>query len=136
MMIKWGLLYFGLVFGAGFGLGIVRMIWLVPWVGTRWAELLEMPWMLIVIILSAQWIVKTTSSEPQENQKHSYFGIGIIALACLLAAEVGVGISLRGMTITQALLARDPISGTVYYLLLLVYALMPWLWAKRLQSLN
>ena len=92
--------------------------------------------MLIVIILSAQWIVKTTSSEPQQNQNRSYLGIGIIALACSLAAEIGVGINLRGMTITQALLARDPTSGTVYYLLLLVYALMPWFWTKRFQSLG
>ncbi|AFY61213.1 hypothetical protein Syn6312_2092 [Synechococcus sp. PCC 6312] len=131
-----GILYFGLVFGAGFGLGIVRTIWLVPWLGNRWAELLEMPFMLMVIILSAQWIVKTTSRELKANENLGYLGVGILALACLLAAEVAVGIGLRGMSITQALLARDPISGTVYYLLLLVYALMPWLWAKRLQSLN
>lgn len=130
LIVKLGLLYFGLVFGAGFGLGIIRTVWLVPWLGVRWAELLEMPFMLMVIIAAAQWILKTSPIEETANR--DYLGVGMIALACLLMAETAVGMGLRGMTITQALLDRDPISGTAYYLLLLIYAFLPWAWAKRL----
>ena len=34
-------------------------------------------------------------------------------------------LSLRGMTITQYLAARDPVSGTVYYLRLGVMVVLP-----------
>lgn len=45
-MLKAGAVYFALVFGAGFVLGTIRTIWAVPRVprvGTRTAELMEMP---------------------------------------------------------------------------------------------
>ena len=41
-ILKAGVLYFALVFGAGFVLGPFRILWLVPHFGTRTAELLEM----------------------------------------------------------------------------------------------
>ena len=37
-----GVFYFGLVFGTGFVLGPVRVLWLAPRVGERWAELIEL----------------------------------------------------------------------------------------------
>lgn len=46
--LKAGILYFACVFGAGFALGTARALWLVPRVGTRTAELMEMPFMLAV----------------------------------------------------------------------------------------
>jgi len=52
-----GALYFALVFGAGFVLGTVRTLWVVPRLGTRTAELMEMPIMLAVTILAARWTV-------------------------------------------------------------------------------
>jgi hypothetical protein len=33
----------------------------------------------------------------------------------LLAAEFGVGIGLRGMSVAEVLTSRDPVSGTAYY---------------------
>ena len=37
---KAGVLYFAVVFGAGFALGTIRTLWIVPRVGTRLAELI------------------------------------------------------------------------------------------------
>ena len=48
--------YFLIVFGAGFLLGTIRVLLLLPVLGERAAELLEMPFMLIVIVLAARWI--------------------------------------------------------------------------------
>ncbi len=45
-ILKAGVLYFAVVFGAGFILGPVRILWVAPRLGTRMAELLEMPIML------------------------------------------------------------------------------------------
>ena len=50
-ILKAGVLYFALVFGAGFVLGTVRTIWVVPRVGTRTAELMETPIMLVVTLV-------------------------------------------------------------------------------------
>jgi hypothetical protein len=44
----------------------------------------------------------------------------------LLIAELMLGATLRGLTPKDALLNREPVSGTAYYLSLWVFALMPW----------
>jgi hypothetical protein len=53
-----GLLYFALVFGAGFVLGPARLLWAEPRFGTRTAELMEMPIMLVVTVAAARWAVR------------------------------------------------------------------------------
>jgi hypothetical protein len=45
----------------------------------------------------------------------------------LLVAEIGVGVALRGLSPVDVLVNRDPVSGTAYYLMLVIFALMPWL---------
>ena len=57
-ILKAGVLYFALVFGAGFVVGTIRTLWVVPRVGTRTAELMEAPIMLLVTILAARWMVQ------------------------------------------------------------------------------
>jgi hypothetical protein len=44
--VKAGVLYFAIVFGAGFVLGPIRLLWAVPRFGERMAELMEAPVML------------------------------------------------------------------------------------------
>jgi hypothetical protein len=56
-ILKAGVLYFALVFGAGFVLGTIRTLWVVPRFGTRMAELMETPVMLVVIIVASRWVV-------------------------------------------------------------------------------
>jgi len=56
-ILKAGVLYFGLVFGAGFVLGTIRTLWVVPGVGARMAELMETPVMLVGTIVTARWMV-------------------------------------------------------------------------------
>jgi hypothetical protein len=56
-ILKAGVLYFGLVFGVGFVLGTIRTLWVVPRVGTRKAELMETPIMLVITIVAARWII-------------------------------------------------------------------------------
>ena len=45
------------VFGAGFVLGIIRTLWIVPSFGTRRAELMEAPIMLTITVLASHWVL-------------------------------------------------------------------------------
>jgi hypothetical protein len=117
-----GLVYFALVFGAGFVLGPIRVLWVVPKLGTRAAELLEAPIMLAVIVVAARWATRKLAVPPAPSSR---IGMGFLALALLLVAEFALVLPLRGMSFDDYFAARDPVSGTVYYLLLGALAVMP-----------
>jgi hypothetical protein len=116
--------YFSLIFGAGFVLGTVRVLWLVPRVGVRIAELSELPLMLVAVFVAARWVNRQFVSLRTQSTRVL---VGLVALAFLLAAEVALGVVLRAMSPTQVLVDRDPVSGAAYYLGLCVYAMAPWL---------
>ncbi len=126
--LKAGLLYFALVFGAGFVLGPIRVLWLVPRLGERIAELLEPPVMLVVIVLSARWIVRRFALPPVAASR---LAMGGLAIGLLLAAEFAVVLWLRGMTLAEYFATRDPVSGTAYYAALAAFAVMPMLVERK-----
>ena len=127
-ILKAGVLYFAVVFGAGFVLGPIRTVWVVPRLGARIAELLEAPIMLVITIVAARWIVRRLVVPPTPSSR---LGMGGMALSLLLIAEFSLVLWLRGLSIRQYLAARDPVAGTVYYLMLVVFAVMPLLVARR-----
>ncbi len=121
-ILKAGVIYFSFVFSTGFVLGTVRTLWVVPRVGTRLAELMEAPVMLVVTIVAARWIVRHFSIPYGPSAR---LGMGGIGLSLLLVAEFGLVLWLRGTSIREYLATRDPVSGAVYYVLLGVFAIMP-----------
>ena len=121
-ILKPALLYFFMVFGAGFILGPFRVLLIVPEIGTRWAELLEMPIMGTVIYFAAGYLNKRFPLSPSGR-----LGVGLAALGCTIAAELAVAVFLQDRSIGDALFNRDPVSGTAYYALLGFFAIMPWL---------
>ena len=127
-IVKAGTLYFALVFGAGFVLGTIRTLWVTPRLGTRIAELMEMPLMLVVTIVAARWIVLRLAVPSMLSTR---LGMGCIALGLLLVAEFGLVLWLRGLSIKEYLATRDPLSGTVYYVMLGAVAIMPLLVVAR-----
>jgi hypothetical protein len=123
-IVKASGIYFALVFGAGFVLGTIRVLWLVPTLGTRTAELLEMPIMLIVVILSARWVTQQVQVPPTASSR---LGMGGMALAMMLALDFTVVLWIRGLSFRQYVEAFDPVAGTAYFVMLGLFALMPWL---------
>jgi hypothetical protein len=120
--LRAGLTYFALVFGAGFLLGSIRVTVLVPRLGVRTAELLEMPFMLVVIVAAARLVVR----------RHldglgfaSRLGAGFIGLCLLLVAELLLAVGLTGTSIAAYVASRDPVSGPVFLLMLVLFAFMP-----------
>ena len=121
-----GVVYFALVFGVGFLLGTVRVLALEPRLGQR-AELIEAPLMLVVIIVSARFIVRRFPA----MRRASYLVSGGIALFLLIVVELFVVLAMRGMSISQYFAERDPVAGSVYVVMLVIFAAMPWLLGVR-----
>jgi len=117
-ILKAAAAYFAMVFGTGFVLGTIRLMWVVPRLGVRNAELLEQPLMLVAIFLAAKWIVRRFGDRLMEIQTAF---VGLVALGVLLLAEVLVGLLVKPDR------RHDPISDAAYFLMLGVFAVMPWL---------
>ncbi|WP_413933233.1 hypothetical protein [Nitrospira sp. BLG_1] len=126
-ILRAAVFYFLLVFGAGFLLGIGRVLLIVPMLGERTAELLEMPLMLGVIVAAARWVVRRRF----DTRQFSALCVGFIALGLVLVADLAVGIWLRGISAAEVFLNRDPVSGAAYYAALLLFAVMPAILARR-----
>jgi hypothetical protein len=126
--IEGGVLYFAIAFAAGFALGTVRVLWVVPWLGVRTAELAEMPIMLAVTVLSARWVSRRFSTPYAIPAR---LAIGLVGLALLLAVEFSVVLWLRGLTLEQYFATRDPVSGTAYFAMLALFAAMPLAVARK-----
>jgi hypothetical protein len=127
-ILKAGALYFMLVFGAGFVLAPIRILGAVPPFGTRVAELMETPIIFVIIILAARWIVRRLAVPPKVSSR---LGMGCVGLGFMLVAEFTLVLGLRGISISEYLATRDPVSGTVYYMMLGVFCIMPLLVPRR-----
>ena len=121
-VLKAGGLYFVVVFGVGFVLGAIRTVWVVPRVGARVAELMEMPIMLAVTIVAARWTVLRPSVPMMWSSR---LAMGGIALVLMLISEFGFVLWIRGLSIKEYCATRDPVSGAAHCLLLIVFAIMP-----------
>jgi hypothetical protein len=127
-ILKAGVLYFAFVFGAGFVLGTIRTLWIVPRFGARTAELMEAPIMFVITVVAARWVARHLLLPPTLAIR---LGVGWVALAFLLVVEFTVVLWLRGLTIGEYIQRRDPVAGTVYIIMLGVFAVMPVLVARK-----
>ena len=127
-IFKAGLVYFATVFGAGFLFGIIRTLWIAPRFGPRAGELMESPFMLVIIICSAR---RMLHRHVELSRRSDLLRVGFIALALMLVAEFTLVLKLRGISIAEYFAGRDPVAGTVYYIMLMAFALMPIFVAKE-----
>ena len=116
-------LYFGIVFGVGFLLGAVRVPFLVPRLGERVAELAEMPLMFVAIFLAAGHVARKCGASVAPL---GWVLVGALSLVLLVTAELLLAVVLAGRGIGEYVASRDPVSGSVYLALLVVFATMPW----------
>lgn len=113
---------FGLVFAIGFALGVIRILFLVSVLGVRWAELLELPFMVLASFLAARYFVGRYGPFSAARR----LGIGVLALALLVTAELALTLTLAlGQSIREYVTGRDPVSGSAYLVSLLIFAALP-----------
>ena len=120
--IQAGLVYFVIVLGTGFVLGVFRVPFLVPRLGERWAELAEMPIMATVVFIAAGYILRRF---PEIRHPGRSLMVGVLAFVLSVAAELGLATVLQDRTLAEFLSSRDKVSGSVYIALLLIFAVMP-----------
>jgi hypothetical protein len=120
--IKAGLAYFALVFGAGFVLGALRVSFLVPRMGERISELSEMPLMFVVTVTAARFVTRRYAVPFSIAVR---LGTGLLALGLLLAAELLLAVVLQDRSLADYVASSDPISGSVYLAMLVLFAVMP-----------
>lgn len=129
--LRWGAVYFATIFAIGFVLGPFRILLLEPVVGERVAELIEAPFMLTAIVLIARWRVASTR---RRSLSPNYLAAGLFALALLIALEFGVVLAVRGLSVIEYWSGRDTVSGAVYLALLILFAVMPALFAHATRT--
>ncbi|KAK5203150.1 hypothetical protein LTR96_010997 [Exophiala xenobiotica] len=109
------------IFGALFG--SARVAFLQPTLGTRYAELLEMPLMLFVTWQSAQLTINRLEQKDGTNNEYlTPVLIGTFALLWLVGVELATTAFSQGgwwNGIRVYIVARDVIAGPLYALALL-----------------
>jgi hypothetical protein len=115
-------LYFLAVFGAGFVLGPIRVLWLEPRFGVVAATLCEAPFLLFAMIAAAYWIPRMVRMPVGIG---AMLAMGLGALALQQAADLVIGTALRGISATDQVARLTSPEGAIYAALLVVFALMP-----------
>ena len=116
------ILYFLAVFGAGFALGPIRVLWLEPRLGVVAATLCEAPFLLLAMIAAAYWIPRIVSISAGTG---AMLAMGLGALALQQAADFAVGTALRGISATDQWARLASPEGAIYVALLVLFALLP-----------
>jgi hypothetical protein len=125
------LLYFGVVFGAGFLLGPIRVVWLEPRLGLIVATACEAPFLLMAMLVAARWVPRVLNIR---REPKTLILVGIGALVLLQIADFTVGFWLRGITPPEQVAQFRTGQGNIYAALLALFAIMPWAancWLKR-----
>ncbi len=114
--------YFLIVFAVGAVMGPLREFVLVPRIGAAPAVAVEAPVLLVAMWLAARWVLASFGirSGPAERA-----GVGMSALALLLAVEASGAVWLRGMTVAGWLAHFATPAGALSLALFLMFAAMP-----------
>jgi hypothetical protein len=128
LVLLTGTVYVAAVFAAGFALGVLRTLVLVPLLGELQAVLVELP-----LILTIAWLVCTRILRRWPLSPPAAAAMGAIAFMLLMLAEAGLSTLLAGRSLAEhlALYAQPPhqlgLAGQ------LAFALFPWMQARRSQ---
>jgi hypothetical protein len=121
-ILKAGVVYFLIIFALRWILGPIRVLWAVSRFGRIPAPVLEGIIMLIAMFVSARWIISPFEVAPALPKA---IGIGLVALAILLPAELARALWLRGLPLREYVASFENIPGVISLVLFLLFAAMP-----------
>jgi hypothetical protein len=120
--LRAAMVYFGVVFAAGFVFGTIRTLLLVPRIGALPAVLVEAPLILIVSWLVCDRVLAHWSVPPQWPWR---LLMGVVAFALLIAAEMALARVLSGSSPAQFLATYATAAAQVGLLAQLLFAALP-----------
>lgn len=120
--VRAGSIYFTIVFAAGFALGTVRVLLLVPRFGPLTSVLLELPLMLAVSWMACGWVVRRFQVPPRIPPR---LAMGAIAFALLMLAEVILSVAVFGSSMSDYLRDLTTMHGLVGLGGQILFALFP-----------
>jgi hypothetical protein len=121
-----GAIYFAAVFAAGFGLGVLRTLVLLPRVGALAAVMIELP-----LILGFAWWVCARILRRRDLRSGQAVVMGAVAFALLMLGEAGLSLGLAGRSLSQHLALYAQAPHGLGLLGQLGFACMPWLQSRR-----
>jgi hypothetical protein len=127
-MLAAAAIYFLIVFGTGFLVGPVRVLYVEPRLGPTAAVLFEAPILLVAMVIGARLALHFSGVT---KSGAVLLVIGLIGLFLQQVADIAVGVLLRGMTVVDHFAQFATAPGMVYAALLAVFVLMPWLVGRR-----
>jgi hypothetical protein len=83
--------------------------------------------MFVVVLLSARFIARRFALPAAISARLT---AGLLALGLLLAAEFLLTAAMQDRSLGEYIASRDPVSGTVYLAMLVLFALMPLIIAR------
>ena len=120
--LKAGVIYFLPVFALGWVLGPIRVLWAVPHFGRLTPLLFEAVIMLIAMFISAWWVIRRFDvgwSLP------ATIGMGLVAVAILLPAEIAGALWVRGLSPRRYLASFAATPGVISLLMFVLFGAMP-----------
>jgi len=123
-----GTVYVAAVFAAGFVLGVLRTLVMVPLLGEMVAVLVELP-----VILAVAWLVCTRILRRWPLSPVAAVGMGAIAFLLLMGAEASLSTLLAGRSLADHLALYAHLPHQVGLAGQLAFAVMPWIQARRSQ---
>lgn len=96
--IRAGFVYFLIVFAIGFGLGAIRVGFIIPRIGELAATLAELPVMLALAWPLCRRIVHRFGVPPGVSAR---LAMGLVAFGLLMLAELALSVTLAGRTPAQ-----------------------------------
>lgn len=116
------LTYFVLTFAAGFALGTIRVLLVVPLVGELIAVLVEVPLMLTIAWLACGWTLQRFQVPATTTDR---LVMGSVAFALLMIAEVIVGTMLFGRTLAAQMATFRDVEAQIGLAAQIIYAAFP-----------
>jgi len=128
--LRAGIAYFAVVFAAGFVLGVLRILVVIPKLGELTAVLIELP-----VILALSWWVSRwlTARFGVGGTMGPRLVMGAVAFGVLMVAEAGMAVLLFGRSLSQHFAGYREMTALIGLLGQIVFGLIPvmQLWVSR-----